>query len=432
MKRRRLLGTAGALAATAATAGLAACAVRPSASPSLGRVLVIGGGYGGCTAARYLKLWGGAAVDVTLVEPGEAFVSCPMSNLVLGGQRRMADITRSYDGLRACGVAVRRDRALAIDAAARRVRLAGGETLGYERLIVSPGIDFIPGAIAGLDTPAARERVLHAWKAGPQTLALRRQIEALPDGGVIAITIPPSPYRCPPAPYERACTVAAYLKARKPRGKLLLLDANPEIQSKKALFEHAFKERYAGILDYHPSTELKEVDAVAGVLKFEFEDLKADVLNVVPPQRAADIAREAGLVNMAGRWAGVHWLTLESSALPGVHVLGDTLFPAPAMPKSGHMANQLAKVCAAALIQLLKGEAVNPAPLVMNTCYSFVSDDEAMHVASVHPYDAAEQTFKAVHEAGGLSAAPSKAEGRFAQAWALNIWADTLGGPPPG
>ncbi|MCA0239730.1 MAG: NAD(P)/FAD-dependent oxidoreductase [Proteobacteria bacterium] len=428
MKRRRLLGSAGALASTAA---LAACAVRPAATPSLGRVLVIGGGYGGCTAARYLKLWGGAAVAVTLVDPDEAFVSCPMSNLVLGGQRRMADITHGYDGLRAGGVAVRRDRAVAIDAAARRVRLAGGETLGYERLIVSPGIGFIPGAIAGLDTPAARQRVLHAWQAGPQTLALRRQIEALPDGGVVAITIPPSPYRCPPAPYERACTVAAWLKVHKPRAKLLLLDANPEIQSKKALFERAFKERYAGILAYHPSTELKEVDAAAGVLKFEFEDLKADVLNVVPPQRAADIAREAGLVNVAGRWAGVHWLTLESTAAAGVHVLGDTLFPAPAMPKSGHMANQLAKVCAAALIQLLKGEAVNPAPLVMNTCYSFVSDDEAMHIASVHAYDDAERTFKPVHDAGGLSAAPSRAEGRFAQAWAENIWADTLGGPLP-
>ena len=423
MKRRAWIG--------AAAAGvLAACAGRPAAGPSLGRVLVIGGGYGGCTAARYLKLWGGAAVEVTLVEPNEAFVSCPLSNLVLGGQRRMADITRSYDGLRALGVAVRRDRAIAIDAAARRVRLAGGETLGYERLIVSPGIDFIPGAIAGLDAPAARERVLHAWKAGPQTLALRRQIEALPDGGVVAITIPPSPYRCPPAPYERACTVAAWLKAHKPRAKLLLLDANPEIQSKKALFERAFKERYAGLLEYRPSTELKEVDAAAGVLKFEFEDVKADVLNVVPPQRAADIAREAGLVNMAGRWAGVHWLTLESTALAGVHVLGDALFPAPVMPKSGHMANQLAKVCAAAVIQLLKGEAVNPAPLVMNTCYSFVGDDEAMHIASVHRYDAAERTFKAVHDAGGLSAASSREEGRYAQAWAENIWADTLGGPP--
>ena len=271
--------------------------------------------------------------------------------------------------------------------------------------------------------------MVHSWKAGPQTVALRRQLEAMPDGGVVAISIPKVPYRCPPGPYERACTVASYLKLAKPRAKLLVLDANPEIQSKKALFERAFKDHYAGLLEYRPNAELREVDAAARVAKFDFEDVKADVLNVIPPQRAGDIARQAGLVNVNARWVGVNWLTMEATAAPGVHVLGDATFSAPAMPKSGHMANQHAKVAAAAIIQLLKGEAVNPAPVVMNTCYSFVNATEAMHVASVHQYDAAEKTFKSVPGAGGLSAAAGQAEGRYALAWAENIWHDMLGGP---
>ena len=221
--------------------------------------------------------------------------------------------------------------------------------------------------------------------------------------------------------------VAAYFRQAKPRAKVLVLDANPEIQSKKALFEKAFSDRYAGTLEYRPNSELKAVDAAANIGKFEFEDVKADVLNVVPPQRGGDIARSAGLLNVNARWAGVNWLTMESTAAPGIHVLGDTVFPAPVMPKSGHMANQQAKVAAAAIIQLLKGEPVNPAPVVMNTCYSFVSASEAMHVASVHQYNAEQKTFLAVPGSGGVSVAASAVEGRYAMAWAQNIWADMLG-----
>jgi sulfite dehydrogenase len=390
-------------------------------------VVVVGGGWGGCAAARYLKLWGGN-VAVTLIEPEPAFVSCPLSNLVLGGYRQMADITRGYAGLAALGVRVLRQRVSAIDAAARKLRLASGDVLRYDRLIVSPGIGFIPGAIEGLQTPRARERALHAWQAGAQTLALRRQLQAMPDGGVVAIAIPPAPYRCPPAPYERACVIASYLQAAKPRAKLLLFDANPEIQSKKALFERAFTDLYGGVLEYRPDSALLAVDAQRGVLKFEFEDARTDVLNVIPPQRAADIARDAGLVNVNDRWADVHWLTMESTAVPGIHVLGDAVFPAPTMPKSGHMANQHGKLAAAAVIQLLKGEAVNPAPVLVNTCYSFVNGREAMHVASVHRYDAAQKTFLPVPGAGGLSASYSELEGVYAQSWALNAWGDTLGG----
>jgi len=417
--RRHWLGAGAALAATT----LAGRAGTAASGPSIGRVVVVGGGYGGATAARYLKLWA-PSVDVTLVERNADFVSCPISNLVLGGYKQMADITRSYSGLKAVGVKVVQGDVVAIDVAGKKLRLAGGGELPFDRLVLSPGVDFMPDQIGGLQPALDSGRVLHSWKAGPQTVALRRQIESMPDGGVFAMFIPKAPYRCPPGPYERACVVASYFKTAKPKSKVLVLDANPEITSKKGLFEKAFKDHYTGILEYRPNAELKELSG--NVAKLDFEDVKADVLNVIPPQRAGDLARSAGLLNMNNRWVGVNWLTMESTAAPGIHVLGDATFSAPAMPKSGHMANQHAKVAAAAIIQLLKGEAVNATPVVMNTCYSFVTGREAVHVASVHQYDAADKTFKTVPGSGGVSAAANQIEARYALSWADNIWADSL------
>ena len=418
LNRRHLLGAGLALGGLS----LAGCASTGS-GPSIGRVVIVGGGFGGTTAARYLKLWGGN-VDVTLVERSAGFVSCPISNLVIGGHKQMADISRGYDGLKALGVKMVQGEVTAIDAAAKKVRLAGGTELAYDRLILSPGVDFItdgtPGLQAGLDSG----RITHSWKAGPQTVALRKQLEAMPDGGVFAMSIPKVPYRCPPGPYERACMVASYLKQYKPKSKVLVLDANPEVQSKKALFEKAFKDHYSGILEYRANNELKEV--IGTTAKLEFDDVKADVLNVIPPQRGGDIARTAGLLNMNNRWVGVNWLTMESTAAPGVHVLGDATFSAPAMPKSGHMANQHAKVAAAAIIELLQGKAVNATPVVMNTCYSFVTARDVVHVASVHQYDAVDKTFKTVPGSGGVSAAANQIEGRYALSWADNIWNDML------
>jgi sulfite dehydrogenase len=387
-------------------------------------VLIVGGGFGGTTAARYLRLWGGN-VEVTLVERNASFVSCPISNLVVGGYRQIGDITRGYEGLKAMGVKVVQDEVVAIDAVGRTLRLASGRALAYDRLIASPGVDFMNEQVAGLAAALDSGRIVHGWKAGPQTLALRKQLLDLPDGGVYAISIPKVPYRCPPGPYERACMVASYFKEAKPRSKVLVLDANPEVQSKKALFERAFAQHYKGILEYRPNAELKEVSGT--LARLEFEDVKADVLNVVPPQRAADLARNAGLVNINNRWVGVNWLTMESTALPGIHVLGDATFSAPLMPKSGHMANQHAKVAAAAVIQLLKGEAVNATPVVTNACYSFVTARDVIHVASVHQYDAAEKTFKVVPGSGGVSAGANPIEGRYALSWADNIWSDMLG-----
>jgi len=417
LSRRSVLG-----AGVAATLPLFGCASRGDGAASLGRVVVVGGGYGGATAAHYLRLWGGA-IDVTLVERDAMFVSCPLSNLVIGGHQQMADITRSYGALEALGVKRIQAEVAAIDAARKQVRLADGRTLPYDRAVIAPGVDFVPGEVEGLAGAAAQQSILHAWKAGPQTLALRRQLQDMPDGGVFALTIPPMPYRCPPGPYERACLVAGYFKQSKPKSKVLLLDANPEIQSKKVLFERAFAEHYQGLIEYRPNNELKQVDAATRTAKFDFDDVKADVLNVVPPQRAAELVRSAGLVNINNRWVGVHWLTMESTAAPGIHVIGDAVFGAPLMPKSGHLANQHAKVAAAAIIQLLKGEPINPTPVMANTCYSFVTVSEAIHVCSVHQYDVAEKTFK-VMPGGGLSSAANALEGRYAFSWAQNMWAD--------
>ena len=421
--RRNFLKRTALVGGVLALPGLAGCALP---SRARGHVVVVGGGFGGATVAKYLRMWSSAGVDVTLIERNPQFISCPMSNLVIGGERTMADITMSYAGLRDnWGVRVMQDSVSAIDTTARSLRLASGGTLSYDRLVLSPGVDFMYDRVPGLESEDARSRVLHAWKAGAQTAALRKQLEEMPDGGVYALTIPKAPYRCPPGPYERACLVANYFSRAKPKSKVLVLDANEEITSKKGLFTKAF-EKYAGILEYRPNSELREVDAGRRTAILDFESVRADVLNVVPPQRAGDIAASSGLKLVNGRWVDVDWLTFESLNTPGVHVIGDAIFPAPTMPKSGHVANQQAKVAAAAILSLLAGEPPNPAPLLMNTCYSFVDSKNVIHVSSVHRYDVATKTVLPVPGAGGVSVAANELEGVYAQAWARNIWADML------
>ncbi|TAH40201.1 MAG: flavocytochrome C [Betaproteobacteria bacterium] len=420
-RRSFVKGLAGAIGATA-LGGLAACASGKSRARA--HVVVVGGGFGGATAAKYLRMWSQGTVDVTLIERNAAFVSCPISNLVLGGYRELADISVSYAGLQSkWGVRLITDEATAIDIDKRTVGTAMNGVLRYDRLVLSPGVDFIPNAVPGLE--GNFEHVPHAWKAGPQTLLLRQQLQDMADGGVFALHIPKAPYRCPPGPYERACVVASYLRRHKPRSKVLVLDANGEIQSKKVLFAKAF-EGYGGLIDYVPNSELRSVDAATRTAELEFDRIRADVLNVIPPMRAGTIATRSGLPLVNGRWVDVDWLTMEARGVAGVHVLGDALQPAPAMPKSGHIANQHAKVAAAAIVNLLAGEAPNPAPVVMNTCYSFVDERNGIHIASVHQYDAAKRQPMPVDGAGGVSTAASEIEGQYALAWAKNIWADML------
>lgn len=391
-----------------------------------GHIVVVGGGYGGATAAKYLRMWSNGGVKVTLVEPNAAFTSCPISNLVIAGEKTLADITVSYDGLKKWGVNIIHDSVVGIDPEKRRIRLAKGEELSYDRAVLSPGVQFLWDQVPALKDEAAQGQILHAWKAGPQTVALRKQLEAMPDGGVYALTVPKAPYRCPPGPYERASLIAHYFKTHKPRSKVLVLDANPDVTSKKGLFVKAWNDLYSGILEYRPNSELRDVDVANRTAILEFDKVKADVLNVVPPQRAGAPVVLSGAKLANERWAEVDWLSLESVNVKGVHILGDSTFSAPLMPKSGFMANQHGKVAAAAILNLLAGEAPNQHPSLTNTCYSFVQPNSVIHVASVHTWDAEKKTLLVVPGSGGVSAERNELEARYAAGWAQNIWADAL------
>jgi len=413
MKRRDFLKITGAIS-------LAGCAA--TSAPTKARVVVIGGGFGGATAAKYIRLWD-PSLDVVLIERDAQFVSCPISNLVLAGFTNMQEITRDRSGLTRHGVQVVRDEAVAIDAAKKSVRLAGGGEITYERLVVSPGIDFTFGEVQGYEAAMASGRVLHAWKAGPQTVALRKQLEDMRDGGVYILSVPTQPYRCPPGPYERASVIADYFKRVKPKSKVLVLDANPDVTSKAGLFKAAWKDLYGGILEYRGNSKVVAVEA--GAVRTDFDTIQGDVLNVVPPHRAGDIAQKAGLITTNNRWCDVDWRTMESKAVKGIHVLGDATLSASGMPKSGSMANNHAKIAAAAIVDLLNGR--EPQPLqIGNTCYSFVSEKEGIRVSSVHRWDAGQATLLPVKGSGGVSAARSEAEGTYAWSWARTIWSDSL------
>jgi NADPH-dependent 2,4-dienoyl-CoA reductase/sulfur reductase-like enzyme len=340
---------------------------------------------------------------------------------------QLADITTGYDGLARRGITVVRDTATAVDPDKRVVRLARGAALPYDRLVLSPGIDFLYGSLPGLDNADAQAKVPHAWKAGAQTLNLRRQLESMRDGGVFAIVIPRAPYRCPPGPYERACQVAWYFKRAKPRAKVLILDGNEDVLSEKALFLKAWNDTYKGIVEYRPDCVLVDVDVATLTAKFETaDDAKADVLNVIPPHRAGNIAAQAGVITANDAWCEVDFLSFESIKAKGIHVLGDAIQGAPQMAKSGHMANQHGKVAAAAILASLAGQPVNPAPVLTNACYSFITDREAVHIASVHQYDREQKTLTVVPGTTGVSPAMSVQEGDYGFAWARSIWADML------
>ncbi len=426
MLRRQFVKTVGAGSVIASAGWLSGCATTGGANGP--KVVVVGGGFGGATAAKYVRMWSDYSINVTLIEPNASFVSCPMSNLVIGGVKTIADITTPYDNLtKRHGVTTVRDMVTSIDAEKRVVKLASGAELPYDRLILSPGVDFMWESLPGMAQAGAKDKVLHAWKAGVQTVALRKQLEAMPDGGVYAMTIPLAPYRCPPGPYERACQVANYFSQAKPKSKVLILDANEDVTSKGPLFKKAWAERYKGIVEYRSKHTLTDVDVAGNTLKFDFNDpVRADVLNVIPGMRAGDLAVKTGLATANKRWCEVDFLTFESKAAQNVHVLGDSIQIAPGMPKSGHMANQHGKTCAAAVVALLTGKEPNASPIYNNTCYSFVSAEDVVHVASVHRYDAEKKTMVTVPGSGGVSSSANELEGRYALAWASNIWADTL------
>ena len=420
MKRRHLL-----------QAGLAfgtAPALWAANLPAKTQVVVIGGGYGGATAAKYVRMLSNYKINVVLIDPNTSFISCPMSNLVIGGGKNLTELTTSYDALSSKhGVTVIKDKVTAIDPQKKSVALQNGASIAYDKLVLSPGVDMMFDSIEGLQAANASGQILQAWKAGPETHALRKQLEAMPDGGVYALTVPEAPYRCPPGPYERASQVAHYFKQAKPKSKVLVLDANPDITSKAGLFKKFWSDNYKDIIEYRPNHKVTSVDAGTMSIHFDAQEpVKAQVLNVLPSMRAGAIAVQTGLATANNRWCGIHYKTFESIAAKDIHILGDAILAAPAMPKSAHMANSHAKVAASAIVAQLSGLDINESPFLTNTCYSYVSDKMVVHVASVHQYNAEEKTYKTVPGSGGLSSEANALEGTYAWNWAKNIWADSL------
>lgn len=424
MQRRTLLAG---LAAGGAL-GLSGCAAMGGSDNSRAKVLVVGGGYGGATVSKYIRLLSDYSIDVMMVEPSKAFVSCPVSNLVIAGMKTMQDITTPYDGLSSKhGVRIVHDTVTRIDPAKKVAVLASGGEVRYDKLVMSPGIDFMWDQTEGLKAAHEAGQILHAWKAGPETVALQKQLQDMRDGGVYAISIPEAPYRCPPGPYERASVVADYFKKHKPKSKVLILDGNQDVTSKGPLFKKAWKELYGDMVEYRPQHKAVAVDGKTRTVKFDVQDdVKADVLNVLPVMRAGAIAVNTGLANANGRWCHTNFLNFESTAAKDIHVLGDAIQVAQGMPKSGHMANSHAKVTAAAIVAELKGWEINPHPMLTNVCMSYVDATHVIHVASVHEYQAPKKSFFTIGGSGGVSDVRSDLEGRYAEAWAANIWADTL------
>ena len=409
--------------------GVLAAGFAPSVVSAQGkaRVVVIGGGFGGATAARTLKALQ-PALEVTLVEPNPVYTSCPFSNSVLANLREMDQQQFGYDGIKSAGVTVAQTSATAVDAEARTVTLADGNKLSYDRLVMSPGIDFNWGAIPGYDEAAA-EKMPHAWKAGAQTERLRRQLQAMDDGGLVVISAPANPFRCPPGPYERASLIAYWLAIWKPKSKLLLLDSKDAF-SKQRLFQNGWAELYQGMIEWVPLSQggkVTSVDPATLTLTTEFGAHKASVANVIPPQKAGAIAARAGVADRTG-WCPVEPVAFESTLRPNIHVLGDAAIMG-GMPKSAFAANAQAKVCAAAIVKLLAG-AKPPDPIVINTCYSLVAADYGISIAGVYRPDKGQLTD--IPGAGGTSPLVAVGglrgqEALYASSWFRTITAETFG-----
>lgn len=424
--RRKFLTLAG-----ASTASL--IAAPHVARAAGGKVVVIGGGPGGATAARYLRRMD-PTVEVTLIEANKDYYTCFMSNEVLSGERKLESLRFGFDGLAKQGVKVVHDLVTGIDGAAKSVTTRGGQKFAYDRCIVAPGIDFNWSAVPGYSAEAA-EKLPHAWKAGPQTALLRQQLEAMPDGGVFVMVAPPNPYRCPPGPYERASLVAHYFKHHKPKSKVIILDAKDAFPKQK-LFEQAWAKFYGfgtpnSMIEWVPAAKggkPSEIDVAGLAVKTEFDTIKGAVINVIPVQKAGQIAFDAGLTE--GNWAPVNKGTFESKKVAGIHVLGDGA-DAAVMPKSGYSANSQAKVAAAAALAMMKG-APPPTPAYVNTCYSIAGKDHAFSVAGVYTFDAEKNAIAEVKDAGGLSPIDASAEDRkrevsYAESWFRNITHDIWG-----
>ena len=382
------------------------------------RVVVVGGGFGGTIAAKYIRMMD-KSIEVVLIEPKKEYVSCPFSNLYIGGKLKdLSSLSIGYDKLAANhGIKLVHDMVTAVDAAKKTVTVSGG-TIDYDRLVMSPGIDFRTEEIEGYDLATTPLVMPHAWQAGPQTLLLRKQLVDMPDGGTVIITVPLSPFRCPPGPYERTNMIAMYLKEFKPKSKIVVLDANTDITSKGALFRKGWKKHYDGMIQYRSAQKVTAIDASKRSVFIEgIEEVKGDVVNVIPPQRAGQIARVAGLIGPDKAWCPVDATTFESTLQKNIHVIGDAS-SAGAMPKSGYSANSEAKVCATNIVALMNGKETTELSGI-NTCYSAISAKETVSVAGV--YTVKEGNIISVPGSGGVSPDLSEVETVYASSWMKNI-----------
>jgi len=432
MKRRdfiRLASMAGIGASAFSWAGIARSATPaqlgtvPTNTGITGRVVVIGGGMGGATVAKYLRLWGGSGVSVTLVERETAYTSNILSNLVLNGQRTISSLQYAYSNLASrYGIKVLKGEVMAIDPVGHSVALADGSKLPYDRLVIAPGVDF--DTFAGLESPTAQALVPHAWKAGPQTTQLRNMLLAMKPGEVFAMTIPAKPYRCPPGPYERACVVADWLKKNRPGSKVVILDANPGIIAEPLAFGNAFNVVHQGVVEYHAGVTINSIDATTMSLNTSIGNLKAKVINAIPPHKAGKVVVANGLANAGGRWAGVDVLTYQSTAAPGIHIIGDA--SATTQPKAGHIANQEAKVCADAIVRLLAGRSPDPSPITNSACYSPITADTASWLTAIFAYDPASGTMLPVPGASGEASARSTENYKEMTQWFNTLMEDSF------
>jgi sulfide dehydrogenase [flavocytochrome c] flavoprotein subunit len=393
------------------------------------RVVVVGGGFGGATCAKYLNRFD-PGLSITLIEPASRFTTCPFSNAVLGGMRDLDSISHDYHAQKKHGITVVQAMVEQIDAVARKVLLNNGKTLAYDYLVLSPGIDFNWGKVDGM-TAADASRIPHAWQGGPQTTILRDQLTDMKNGGVVVIAPPGNPFRCPPGPYERASLIANYLKAHKPRSKILILDAKDKF-SKQPLFMQGWQQLYPGMIEWVSGSDggrIDRIDVKNRVLHSELGDEhRGDVVNFIPPQKAAPIVHKAGLTDSSG-WCPVNQRTFESKVHAGIHIIGDASV-AGKMPKSGFAANSQGKVCAAAIVSAVHGVKM-PEPSYVNTCYSLVSPDYGISVAAVYRYSKEQGIYK-VEGSGGVSpedadAAFRKDEARYARGWYDSITMDAFG-----
>ena len=428
MKRRQFLQNIGATAVGFSFLHSAMAGQLAASAEAVGRVVIVGGGMAGTSVAKYLRFWGGTGVDVTLVEPNASYISNIFSNMVLTGERTLSQLTFSYSTLKSkYGVKVLNTSVTSIDPVGKQVKLASGSVLPYDRLVLAPGIDFEPLPLSGTTTNKAK--IVHAWKAGTQTTSLQNQIKAMTKSDTFILTIPPSPYRCPPGPYERACVVADYLKRTKGGGKVVILDANPKIQAAAQNFTYAFNNTHKGVITYVPSAAISSINADTMSVVTSAGTFKGKVINAIPAHKAGTIITQSGigLANSTdGKWAAVDVLSYESTnpKLAGIHIIGDS--SSSTQPKAGHIANAEAKVCADAIIQIFKGGTIFQVPMTNSSCFTPITKTTASWLSVVYRYDPTTKTM--VPAGNGVTESNGATSENYEDMlkWFNNLMADTF------